>query len=332
MRHVDTWKDWQEAQPQVVPMLVASIQKNRLAHAYLFEGEAGSGKHEVALLMAKRFFCKEHNGAEPCHACSDCLRIEHGNHPDVHQVAPDGQSIKKEQIEYLQKEFTYRGMESAAKVYIVSHVDKMTASAANSLLKFLEEPQGQTLAILLTENGASILPTIRSRAQQMRFLPPSQTQIASKLVAEGIEENQALFLAALTGNKAYAKALAEGDWSFQARTVVLQLMHELFTRPDLAAITLADKWIPLMKERLQQEMGLEMMLLWLRDLLYIQAGKQDKLVYADNKSKFDELALSTSQHTIRAAMSHVLEAKRHLSANVSIQLVMERLLFTIQEG
>ncbi|WP_367579297.1 DNA polymerase III subunit delta' [Shouchella patagoniensis] len=329
---MQSWNKWQEAQPQVVPLLISSLKKNRLAHAYLFEGQAGSGKQAIALLMAQSFFCQYRNGAEPCLECTDCIRIKNGNHPDIHQIRPDGQSIKKEQIEYLQKEFSYRGMESSSKVYIVSHVDKMTASAANSLLKFLEEPQGQTIAMLLTEQGGSILPTIRSRAQQLRFLPPTKERVAAQLVDLGFDQGHANFLASLTGNQEEAQALAEADWSFQARNVVLQLMHELYTRPDSAMLTLTDKWLPLMKDRQQQEMGLEMIVLWLRDLLYTQVGKQGELVYAGNKKQFDEIALSTSQRVVSQSMAYVLEAKRRLNANVSIQLVMERLLFTIQEG
>ncbi|MFG5456460.1 DNA polymerase III subunit delta', partial [Enterococcus faecalis] len=77
---------------------------------------------------------------EPCESCRNCQRIESGNHPDVHVVHPDGLSIKKGQIQALQEEFSKTGLESHKKLYIISHADQMTVNAANSLLKFLEEP------------------------------------------------------------------------------------------------------------------------------------------------------------------------------------------------
>lgn len=329
---METWKEWEQAQPQVVPMLLSSIKKNRLAHAYIFEGQSGSGKRSIARLMAKSFFCTQKKGQEPCLTCRNCNRIETGNHPDVHTIEPEGQSIKKEQIEFLQKEFSYRSVETSAKVYLISDANKMTASAANSLLKFLEEPQGETLALLMTEHIAQILPTIQSRAQQLRFLPPTNERVAQQLINDGVDKNHAYFLAELTGNKEEALQLTDADWSFQARSVVLQLMYELYTRPDQAAMTMVDKWLPLMRERLQQETGLEMIVMWLRDLLYTQVGKQGNLIFSDCQKQFDEIALLTSQRVISQSLANVLEAKRQLSANVSIQLVMERLLFTIQEG
>ncbi|MFB4214148.1 DNA polymerase III subunit delta' [Shouchella sp. JSM 1781072] len=326
------WKDWVEAQPQVVPMLVESIKKQRLAHAYLFEGQAGSGTMDLAMLLAKRFLCENSQGENPCLRCVDCTRIDTGNHPDLHRIFPDGQSIKREQIDYLQKEFSYRGMESRKKVYIVFDADKMTSTAANTLLKFLEEPQGETLAMLITEQASNVLPTIRSRSQHLRFQPPLKEEIMHQLVEHGIEQKHSHFLAELTENKEMAIRLIEDDWSFQARSVVLQLMYELYTRPDQATITLAEKWLPLMKERIHQEMGLEMMILWLRDLLYTKVEKQGELVYSDFYERYKELSLSTSQRLISLSLTKVMEAKSQLSANVAIQLVMERLLFTIQEG
>ncbi|MFX3864258.1 DNA polymerase III subunit delta', partial [Streptococcus suis] len=88
-----------------------------------------------------------------------------GNHPDVHWIEPDGQSIKKGQIEALQEEFSKTGVESNQKLYIIRHADKMTNNAANSLLKFLEEPHRGTTAVLLTEQYHRMLPTIISRCQ-----------------------------------------------------------------------------------------------------------------------------------------------------------------------
>ncbi len=84
-------------------------------------------------------------------------------------VAPDGASIKIEQIRELQKEFAYRATASGTKIYMLYHADKMTVQAANSLLKFLEEPTSRVVAILITENGNALLPTIQSRAQWIQF-------------------------------------------------------------------------------------------------------------------------------------------------------------------
>ncbi|SDC73765.1 DNA polymerase III subunit delta' [Shouchella lonarensis] len=327
-----TWQDLEMAQPRVVPFLIASLKKDRLSHAYLFNGPAGSGKSAMAIYMAKRFLCRQATGVDPCQVCKDCMRIDHGNHPDLHKMTVDKQTIKKEQVTALQKEFSYRGMESQKKVYIIHDVDKMTASAINSLLKFLEEPTQGTLAILLTENREAVLSTLLSRTQQINFLAPSHENMVAQWMKAGVEERHAHFLAALTGNTALIKEVTDGDWSFQARGVVLQLMKEVYLKRDHAFLTLSDKWLPLLKERFQQQLGLEMIFLWLKDFLYMKIGKEKGLVYVDQLQVFAQIARSTSTQQISRGVEHVMEAKRHLNANVPIQLVMERLLFKIQEG
>ncbi|MEN0641607.1 DNA polymerase III subunit delta' [Alkalicoccobacillus gibsonii] len=327
---MSTWSELQQIQPRVVPFMIKSLEKGRLSHAYIFAGESGTGKKEIALQLTKSYFCRERTGAEPCDQCADCKRIKKGNHPDVHMVEPDGASIKKHQVEFLQKEFNYRGMETSHKMYIIDEADKMTASAANSLLKFLEEPESPTLAILLTERESALLPTVRSRSQQVAFQPLSKSVFANKLQEEGISHLQSLLLAEITTNLAHANQLNESDWIAQARSVVIQLMGELYQRPNQVLLTMQDKWLPLCKEKSQQEAGLDMILLWLRDLLYIQTGKSDTLVFPDQQDQYEQLALSISQQQNVTHLSGVLEAKRHLNANMNYQLVMEKLLLSIQ--
>ncbi|ADC49680.1 DNA polymerase III subunit delta' [Alkalihalophilus pseudofirmus OF4] len=329
---METWNELKDSQPKVVQLLQRSLEKDRLAHAYLFEGSKGTGKKQIAFQLAKSFLCKKNEGAEPCLVCADCKRIDHRNHPDVHIIEPEGLSIKKQQVEHLQKEFTYRGVESGKKVYIVDQADKMTASAANSLLKFLEEPTAPTLAVLMTERASSVLPTIQSRSQQLSFSPLPREKFIERLEKEGISRTLSTLIAGLTQSYEEAIALMESDWIAQARSVVIQLNEELYERPHQVFLTIQDKWIPTFKERRELELGLDMILLWLRDLLYTQVGKTDQLVFADQQTLLEQQALSSSQEKTSQSMSFVLEAKRHLSANVNPQLVMEKLFFSIQEG
>ncbi|MFE5278853.1 DNA polymerase III subunit delta', partial [Bacillus cereus] len=182
-------------------MLKNSIKKGRLAHAYLFEGMRGTGKKDVSLLLSKSLFCTQPvDGYMPCEVCHNCKRINSGNHPDIHIVEPDGASIKKQQIQMLQEEFAKTGVESKKKVYTIVHADRMTVNAANSLLKFLEEPTSETTAILLTEQTQKILPTILSRCQIVTFKQLSSEHLIQKLVERGVSEKKAPIIAQLTNN------------------------------------------------------------------------------------------------------------------------------------
>ncbi|WP_017729535.1 DNA polymerase III subunit delta' [Halalkalibacterium ligniniphilum] len=327
-----SWKELAQTQPYVVQMLTSSLKKERLAHAYLFEGSRGTGKKRVALQLAKSFFCGKKEGVEPCQICPDCKRIDHGNHPDLHLIEPDGQSIKKQQVEHLQKEFTYRGVESSKKVYLIDQADKMTASAANSLLKFLEEPGAPTLALLLTEQVQHMLSTVLSRSQILTFSPLPREAFIKILTNEGISLPISSLLSSLTTSYEEAMGLAEGEWIAQARNVVIQLVEELHSRQNQVMFTLQEKWFPHFKERKEQELGLDLLLLWYRDLLYTQVGKDDALTYLDQKETLSQQVLSSSQSRISESMSAIMEAKRYLSANVHPQLLMEKLMLRLQEG
>lgn len=326
------WQILKQKQARVVRQLENSIKTNRLAHAYIFEGGKGTGKKEIALQLGKSFLCKERQGANPCQECVDCRRVDSSNHPDVHVISPDGQSIKKEQVQHLQKEFTRRGMESTQKFYIIEHADKLTTGAANSLLKFLEEPDAPTVAVLLTEQIHMLLPTIRSRSQILTFSPLSPEQLIQALENEGIPKAIATLTASLTTNYEEAIELCKDSWIVQGRTLVLQLTEEMDTRRHQVFLTLHEKWLPHFNTRDQLELGLDMLLLWYRDVLFAQLQQSANYVFIDQVDVLAEHALRSSQQRISQQLTAVFDAKRYLSANVNPQLLMEKLLLKLQEG
>lgn len=151
-----------------VPLATISkiLGSGRIAHAYLFSGPEGIGKKKVALAFIEALFCGK---AEGCGHCISCRKIQSGNHPDIHTLEPDGQFIKVDQVRSLQKELSFRPYEAPRKVCIIDGADRFNQSSGNSLLKTLEEPPGNALMILLAANIDSVLPTIRSRCQQISF-------------------------------------------------------------------------------------------------------------------------------------------------------------------
>src|SRR5690606_24330517 len=125
-------------------------------HAYLFTGPAGTGKLALANRFAKALCCLQLIDGVACGNCGECRKFDHGNQQDVLYLAPDGQSIKIDQIRQLQRNMVYRTTSSKRMVYIVEQAHKMTVQAANSLLKFLEEPVSPVVAILLTNNDQAV--------------------------------------------------------------------------------------------------------------------------------------------------------------------------------
>lgn len=184
-------------QADIKKILLNTKRKNRLSHAYIFEGPAGVGKREMAYFFAMMLYCKED---EPCMRCEVCHQILNNEHLNVYVISSDSKVIKKEQIVGLQEEFSKTSNVSGPRIYIIVDADKMNQNSQNSLLKFIEEPEEGIYGILCTTNVGKILPTITSRCQTISFKSLDDRLLASMLENKGVEAHLAAILSKLTNN------------------------------------------------------------------------------------------------------------------------------------
>ncbi|MBO8164853.1 MAG: DNA polymerase III subunit delta' [Brevibacillus sp.] len=325
-----TWSEITE-QPRVTKLLAASLKNDRLAHAYLFTGPRGTGKKRIALHLAKALFCREYP-CDACGRCVNCQRIAAGNHPDVYVIAPDGASIKIDQIRTLQKEMAMRSMESVHKVYVIEHVDKMTVQAANSLLKFLEEPPKGVVAVLLTENSHALLPTILSRCQIIPFSPLPAEVLAARLTDEGIPAGLAHLACQITTHLDEAREMSQSDWFAQLRNEVIQLVQDLKQRGSYALYSIQELFNK--NERLKEELPLflDMLILWLRDVLHVQAGRRAQLTYRDQQDLLERQAYVWTQAELIQGIGLAMDTRNRIERNANPQLALERLVLRLQGG
>jgi DNA polymerase-3 subunit delta' len=311
-------------------MLQNGLRQDSLSHAYIFSGPVGSGRERMALALAKAVFCTE-NRDDACGECLACRKAEHGNHPDLHVIEPDGASIKIDQIRDLQKQFAYRSGAGQRKMLILKQAEKMTLQAANSLLKFLEEPQSAMTAILIAENGHALLPTIRSRAQWIPFTPMAKRTMEQLLVGEGNSNALVRAAAQLTAGLDAARSLVQEPWFAEARNVVIQLAKDTLTRLPSAAVTAQQKVI---KSELAERLPalLDLWLLWLKDMIHLQSGNKEDIVYIDQVESMVPIALSKEPRFWVACMEHALEAQKRLRTNANPQLVLEQLMIAMHDA
>lgn len=144
-----------------------SISNNKLSHAYLFDSNGNNDVYDIANSFAKMIITVDIDDEQEKN--NICMRIDDGNYVDVKIIEPDGMWIKKEQLLDLQSEFSKKSIEGNKKVYIIKSADKMNVQTANSILKFLEEPVDDIIAILIVDNINLILPTIVSRCQIIKL-------------------------------------------------------------------------------------------------------------------------------------------------------------------
>lgn len=142
----------------------------RFPNGMLFWGPAGVGKETTAMALAMALNCTS-GSTDPCGTCLACRKVAHGTHPDVKIVGPAGKTriINVESVDFMNDLSSYRPFEGAWRMFIVQDADRMQPPAQNHFLKTLEEPPSATMFVLLTEFPRLLLPTIRSRCQQVRF-------------------------------------------------------------------------------------------------------------------------------------------------------------------
>ncbi|QIL46357.1 DNA polymerase III subunit delta' [Vagococcus coleopterorum] len=310
-----------EKQPLVFQQLLNSFQTNRLSHSYLFEGAKGTGKKEMATWFSQLVFCEDSSQGS-CGQCLNCQRIATGNHPDVLTIIPDGQTIKVDQIREIKGNFVKSGMESQRKVMIIQEADKMTVSAANSLLKFIEEPEGEMTIIFLTESKAKILPTIQSRCQILHFSPLPQSALIADLMASGIEKQQAEFISQLTNSHEKAVEFSNDEWFNETTAVARKWCGLLLSDNPYAMVFVQQELVQQCKEKEQQILLIDMLLILVRQQLANKVtGSQQMTV----QSKWSQKKLINGLETI-------LKARQMFSANVSFQNVCEYLSLKLISG
>jgi DNA polymerase III subunit delta' len=191
--------------------LERAIAGGRVAHAYVFEGPPGIGKRSAALGLAMALDCPVAPGAG-CGACEVCRRIEAGLHPDVPSFGPSGPGgqIVIDDIRAILALTRTRPHEARARVIVVDDADAMNPSSANGLLKTLEEPLAGNHLVLCTGAPDRLLPTVRSRAQRIRFRALSPAALAAIARARGLPEARAEIAVALADGSAARMLEAAG--------------------------------------------------------------------------------------------------------------------------
>ena len=185
-----------------------AISSEKLAHAYIFEGAAGSGKKTLARGICMLMACREHGG-EPCGLCENCVAAAHGTCPDIHTLTVE-EGKKTIGVDEVRDFFATASLTPSVldfKAYIIDKADTLTLQAQNALLKIIEEPPSYTYIFLLCENSEKLLPTVRSRAQKIIMQAFEVPEIEEYIKKSGIVyDEEALHFATRNASGSIGKA------------------------------------------------------------------------------------------------------------------------------
>jgi len=301
---------------------------DRLSHAVLLTGPAGSGKQSWGKALAAALLCADPVQGEACGKCVSCRQLASGNHPEYYLIEPEGRNIKIEQIRSLRTGLHLLG---GRKVCLIKHAEAMTAEASSSLLKILEEPPEGLYFILLAEQPRQLFETILSRCQRYHLQPLSHDQIRGVLEKEkALSSEKAIMLARLSrGIPGRAFELAE-DEEFdrrreEAENLALNLLSEEGSAYQLLskAETMAerDDLLPL----------LDLLCYSFRDVLVMNLCRDERFLIDPSRPSLQvgEASVKRFEDIIRLINNTIYELT---ATNVNRRLLLEKMFITIQRG
>ena len=305
-----------------------AIQTDKISHSYIFEGPKGVGKKMMAMSLAKALLCQGED--RPCGKCKACTLVEAGTHPDIIKVDKDTRTTKIDTIrEQVVQNMDIKPYQGPYKIIIVTEADTVTIEGQNAMLKTIEEPPSYGMIILITENLAKLLPTIKSRCIQLRFNPLNQTQIMEYLQGYPISEVQKEIYAQFAeGSIGTAKKLIEDEDFLEERKTSINYLLDL-QKADLMQMYNIQKSICEDKEFISSL--LEFWLLWYRDLAILKATEEGKLYYLDYKTHLLDMASKLTYNTIDRHIKLIKDATMQINQNIYPTFVIENLLLKIKE-
>lgn len=297
-----------EEQKVVYRILKNAVIKNKCSHAYLFETNGYKDKEKIALAFAKYLLCPySYSQNEKCVNCTQCENIDKNIFSELKIISPDGMWIKKEQLLELQKEFKTKSINANKKVYIITDATKLNISSSNTILKFLEEPEDNIIAILIADNIHKLLDTIVSRCQIVSFLKnndsiETKVEKLSSLISVKVDEiekkaeNTIKFINYFEKNK------------YSSIINVKQMFFNNFI--DRNAIIVA----------------LEIMLLYYKDIVNIKTNRCLDL-FDDINMK--HIAENNTLDIIYKKIKIISDSKENIYINANVNLLMDKLIIDL---
>ncbi len=321
-RAIHTRLPWQQEQWD---RLQQARRQGRLPHALLFSGPRGVGKQRFALAFVQSVLCRDSDTeGRPCGVCRHCHLLHSGSHPDLQWVGPDAESksgeIKIEAIRALAGGAALTAQSGGHKVVVIEPAHRMNTSAANSLLKTLEEPTRDTLIVLLTDQPARLLPTIRSRCQQVLFRAPSPEDSLAWLEDKVKHADGATLLALASGAPLLALQLDDPELLAARGRMLSQFLA--LGKPREDPVALAGAW-----GGFDNRLLLEWLSGWIIDLIRLKsAPKPPHLFNQDQAQALQALADKLNSEVLHRYLGLIYEARGLIDSNLNPQLVLERLL------
>lgn len=328
------------------------LAAKRIPGALCFAGEAGIGKKLFALELAKSLLCRAPEGIEACDRCASCVRVVRiaypasddaeankkiiwSGHADVGLVRPAGRFINVAQMREIEREANFRPYEGAVRVLLIEEADQLNEASSNALLKTLEEPPQTTHLILLTARPASLLPTIRSRCQTIRFAPLKPAEIEKYLVSSDkkMPAADAQLLARASQGSLGRALMLDAKAYRERRDAMLDIVGALTPRPDRARLLRASEEWTDAKRKDEYESRLDALETLLRDVWALAlSASEEQLVNADIRAQLAQLSAGVSSRRIAGWITQIETLRGQLAVNINRKVATDALFLQMAKN
>lgn len=310
---------YKEEQPILYGLLENSIKNNKVSHAYLFETNNNSNALDIVYSFVKELICPYDK--KECDSCTICKRIDDGNYLDVKVINPDGLFIKKEQLVDLQDEFSKISIENNKKIYIINECEKMNLQSSNSILKFLEEPIDNIIAILVTNNINKVLKTIVSRCQVISL------RSGNRMLFDSSFENIAKIL---TNNDIDRSRFLEFEGNREFLEDILSFIS-FYEDNGINTIIYEKKlWHDKFKDRQTIVNVFDVMINFYYDVFMYKINGQ-VLVFVDKNDLICKICENNSLKKILNKLEILIELKRLVYSNINVNLLVDYMIIMLEE-
>ncbi len=309
---------WQQRHWQ---QLQQAREQGRLPHALLLSGAVGLGKSAFATALAQALLCQQPDEAgRACGACRSCRLNAAGTHPDLHRVSPEegGSQIRIDAVRKLIDDSVLSVGERRHRVFILEPADALGGPAANALLKTLEEPLEGIHLLLVSAHPEKLPITIRSRCQQLRFLPPPGRQATAWLEQQGVAGERIPGLLEISGGAPLAALEIAANGADEHYHRMAQEFMEL-AQGGHDPVALAERWL----KQVEPELLEDYMASWLLQVIRQQLdGGRDGAPVNGVQMPRNPINL----RSIYRLLDNLFEIQRNLNHNLNTQLILEKLL------
>ncbi len=315
-----------QTQPIAYKTLENGFIRNKKSHAYLIVGSEGSPIKEVAILLAQSFLC-EQGDPLACEECLTCIRVEDYNYIDFTLIDGSKESIKKEDIDNLQEDFSKTALEVAGKkVYVIHLIENASFGAINGILKFLEEPSDDIIGILTSQNPSKILPTIVSRCQMIRLKNVSKNEIIKELETKGYSRDDAQLLAQNNSSISAIEEILQDENFHTVKDVAIQSFQTLIDEPDSIHYFVQRQVIGRINSRVDLYAYLQVLETLVKDVSNYRGHAP--LIMNDFQSFYARFDAGVD---INKILETIMYTKGSIDQRINVGLALDRLYFEMME-